>query len=101
MKNSIVSLAVLLSTASSVSAAPPVQDVNIVNQPVRVVGKVFATIKEPLTVEVANSPAGPLNVIVDPSSRAGLTHAWQPVEQHVQLEVTAYPIATSGIMDAT
>jgi hypothetical protein len=101
MNNSIYKLTVagatiLIFSSLNVSAAPPVQDVNIVNQPIRVIGKVDATLSEPLSVEVNNSQASPLNVVVEPS---GLTHAWQPIDKHVQLQVTEYPLASSGIVD--
>jgi hypothetical protein len=95
----VAAASILIFSSLNVSAAPPVQNVNIVKQPIRVIGKVAATINEPLGVEVINSQASPLNVIVDPSSRAGLTHAWQPIDKHVQLQSVEYPLTSSGIVD--
>jgi hypothetical protein len=98
-KRIVAAASTLILSSFNVSAAPPVQDVNIVKQPIRVIGKVAATINEPLSVEVINSQASPLNVVVDPSSRAGLTHAWQPIGKHVQLQSVEYPLTSSGIVD--
>ena len=88
-------------------------DVNIINQPVEVTGNVSATLDEPVavegsvdasvsgTVQVENTPGGSLNVVIDPQSQEGISHQNQPIANHIQLQATAVPIATAGIMSAT